>query len=144
MDNYDVRSIRGHIQMTVGGVLVYDGPNLVLNIAPEILTRAALGQDSIARIAFADTARTPATPGMRSIPGIVQTLPATRETGRDARGRRAVGIWRAVWPAVADTRYDFLALLTDSMLPFAARSFEPVTLPAGESVAVRWTINFRD
>lgn len=137
---------RGNVVQTSSSRgLIWEGHNLVVNLAPEVMLAALMGSTSIAKAAFGYGGGRPVTPSTRSIPGVIfQAEPTTRTVGRDKNNRRTLGTWRFTWTPTQPQTYDMLGLLATSGQLFAATSFPTVELQADEAIAVAWTIYLRD
>lgn len=129
--------------------VLFDGKNLVVDSALELMILALQGEDSIRNVDFGYTGGRPITPGLRSIGSPV----ASAQTGafadtrpfasRDSRGLRSIGTWTAVLTPSSAITYDTLGLVSSVGLLFAAVAFAPVALAAGETISVQWTIFLR-
>lgn len=128
---------------------LFDGHNLVVDAAMEIMIRALMGQESIRGVEFGFAGGVPVARGLRSIRSPVGFAPVgqTNDTrpflSRDAAGLRSIGTWTAIFTAPQALTYDSLGLVSDSNLLFAAVSFDAVNLAAAEVIAVQWTILLR-
>ena len=127
------------------GVL-WEGHNLVVVLAPEIMMAALMGAARIDSVAFGYGAGRVVSPSTRSIPGVIARVNTTTKTiGRDKNQRRTLGTWRFVWTPTAAATYDTLGLLASTGQLFAAANTLPrVELAANEAVAVAWTIYLRE
>lgn len=139
--------MNGYIVMRRGDVVLYDGPNLVVDAAYEVLQRAAMQTDYIRRVEFSDLGGKPVAASMRTLTSVVGTSDVGT-TGdqrplilQNGAGQRAVGRWLATFTAPSAIAYDTLGLVASSGLLFAVRSIPRVTLAKGESITVDWTIN---
>lgn len=145
-DEVRVNGLRGHVEQvsSVRGLL-WEGHNLVVDLAPEVMMASLLGSTHIDQAAFGYGAGRQVTPSTRSIPGVITIVTASSKTvGRDKMNRRTLGTWRFTWTPTAAQTYDMLGLLATSQQLFAATAFPAVTLQANESVSVAWTIYLRD
>jgi len=144
-----VRQTRLRDQEQLTGDVIFDGKNRVVDSALELMILALQGEDSIRNVDFGYTGGRPVTPGLRSIGSPVAsaqtgTLSDTRPfASRDARGLRSIGTWTAVLTPSQTITYDTLGLVSSVGLLFAAVTFAPVNLAAGETIAVQWTIFLR-
>lgn len=146
-DTVSAAGWRGHIVVSseARGV-IWEGHNLVVALAPEIMMAALMGSTRIESVAFGYGAGRVISPSTRSIPGVIARVNATTKTiGRAVNGRRTLGTWRFVWTPTAAATYDTLGLLASTGQLFAAANTLPsVELAADEAVAVAWTIYLRD
>ena len=143
-DVINPESWRGHVTMDSDQRgRFHDAPNMLMNQSVELMLRCLMGVESVNGIVVANTDRRPATPGMKTLPGGILTLQAESDIGRDAQGNRTLATWRGVWTPEETQTYDMLGLLTRNRFLFAATSFEPVTIQAGEQIAINWTILLR-
>ena len=142
---------RGHVRQTRLSDLarVFDGSNLVVDAAYEAIIESLVGTERIAFIEFGNTGGQPATKGLRSLRSPVGSVavgssPETKAfTTKDDYGVRSIGTWSAVYTPTLNVTYDMLGLVTTSGILFAAVAFDAVTLTAGESLLVQWTIQLR-
>lgn len=122
--------------------------NLVVDSSVEVMMQALMGRDLIDTILFGDSGGAAVTPGLKSIfnpvfratCGTSSSIPPV--ISKDTRGLSSIGTWTAVYtnPGPSTASYDMLGLVTQNSRLFAATSFPTVTLAAGESIAVEWTI----
>jgi hypothetical protein len=139
----------GHVKMTssLRGVMLKKH-NLVVDSSVEVMLQALMGRDLIDTILFGDSGGAAVTPGLKSIfnpvfratAGTSSSIPPV--ISKDNRGLSSVGTWTAVYtnPGPSTATYDMLGLVTQNSRLFAATSFPSVSLAAGESIAVEWTI----
>ena len=154
IDAWDGRFV-GHVQQArlsgdqANEDVFFDGHNLVVDAALEVMIRSLLGQEEIRGVEFGSSGGTPVSRGLRTIRGPVGFAQAGTSSNtrpfvsRDGAGLRSIGTWTAVFTAPQPLTYDMLGLVSSSNLLFAAVSFDPVSLAASETVAVRWTILLR-
>lgn len=154
-DACDQGRLRGRVRQTLhlkgdpAGQVIFDGHNLVVDAALEIMIQALMGQERIHGVSFSNTGGLPVTKGIRSArsPVAFAATGSTTDTqpfaSRDESGLRSIGTWTAVLEAAADLTYDTLGLVSTSDVLFAATSFAPVNLLAGSTIAVQWTILMR-
>lgn len=132
-----------------GEHVLHESANLVVDSAMEVMIQALMGDERISGVTFGKTGGKPVTRGTRVVRGPV----AFSRTGeftdtrpfasRDSKGLRTIGTWTAVLSPSQNLTYDTLGLVSSADLLFAAVSFPEVTLSAGESIAVQWTILLR-
>jgi hypothetical protein len=131
------------------GQVIHDGHNLIVDNALEVMIAALMGSETIQAVDFGYAGGKPVTRGLRSILSpvayartgeYVDTKPVA---SRDEAGIRSIGTWTAVLTPDTELVYDTLGLVTSSNAMIAATNFEAVTLAAGETIAVQWTILLR-
>jgi hypothetical protein len=141
---------RGRVRQVsnICGVLS-DRSNLVVDTSLEVMLQALLGRDQIDAIVFGDTGGAAATPGLRAVVNPIRRAPAGTTSSvapiisKDENGLSSVGTWTAVYlnQGPGSVTYDMLGLVSQNDRLFAATaSFGTVTLAAGESITVEWTI----
>lgn len=124
--------------------VIYDGHNMVLDLAVEVMVEALVYGNALNNVGFALTNQTPRA-GLRTIPGGVTLAAASAEIVKDANGFRTIGTWRATLTPGSTVVYDTLFLLNNNLRPFAALgNFGTITLTAGMPMSVRWSIILRD
>jgi hypothetical protein len=140
---------KGHVRQTsnLRGVIM-DKDNLVVDGSVEVMLQALLGRDQIDSILFGDSGGVVATPGLRSIFNPINRSAAGQASSiqpivsKGATGLSSIGTWTAIYtnPGPSSVTYDMLGVVSQNERLFAATSFPTVTLVAGESIAVEWTI----
>lgn len=143
----------GHVRVVHhskdGSKVLYDDHNTVVDLAPEIMIQALMGDERISGIEFGYAKGRPVTRGLRTVLSPVGHAPtgATAETrpfaSRDNAGLRTIGTWVAILSPDADITYDMMGLVSTANRTFAVTSFPKVTLPAGDQIEVEWTIRLR-
>lgn len=144
------RFARGARYSPGGGVLIHEGPNLVVDSAFELMVQALIGDDSIRGMNFGLTNGRPISPGLRTIGTPVATVAVDEFdntktfTSKDAKGLRSIVTWTGLLTAGGSAiTYDTVGLVSTTNLLFAAKLDGEVVVAPGETIAVQWTVLLR-
>ncbi len=130
---------------------LFEKQNLVVDVAVQLMAQALMGADQVDGVIFGLTGGIVVTPGLRSVFNPIHRSPVGSNSSlppfitKDANGLSSICNWVATFTnsGVGSLSYDMLGLVSQNDRLFAALSFPAVTLSAGETIAVEWTILLR-
>jgi hypothetical protein len=143
------RFARGVAFSPKGGEIILVKPNLVVDCGLELLLRALVGIDSIRNVVFGLTGGRPITPGLRTLGAPVAKARVSQQDNtktyisKDVKGLRTIATYTALLTPATNLQYDSLGLVSTTNLLYAAQTFAPISLAAGETIAVQWTTFLR-